>query len=233
MLPLLWIFFNPSVLRTPPLYFAMQNTEEEVNTFLCIMFVLLPYRVPQHYGVSHIESEQKRLKDRAVYRKTLKGTIGILVVVAAISVLVATLWMPVLSIYGYSMSPTLEQGQYVVSVKNTDLKSGDIVAFWQGNKLLVKRVIAGPGQWVDIDVNGNVSVDGKALDEKYLNEKALGNCDIELPHQVSESHWFLMGDNRDTSIDSRSRAIGDISKEQIEGQIIFRIWPFDQIGSVK
>lgn len=159
--------------------------------------------------MEEIESEQKRLKDRAVYRKTLKGTIGILVVVAAISVLVATLWMPVLSIYGYSMSPTLEQGQYVVSVKKTDLKSGDI------------------------DVNGNVSVDGKALDEKYLNEKALGNCDIDLPHQVSESHWFLMGDNRDTSIDSRSRVIGDISKEQIEGQIIFRIWPFDQMGSVK
>lgn len=99
--------------------------------------------------------------------------------------------------------------------------------------MLVKRVIAGPGQWVDMDVNGNVSVDGKALDEKYLNEKALGNCDIDLPHQVSESHWFLMGDNRDTSIDSRSRVIGDISKEQIEGQIIFRIWPFDQIGSVR
>lgn len=99
--------------------------------------------------------------------------------------------------------------------------------------MLVKRVIASPGQWVDIDVNGNVSVDGKALDEKYLNEKALGNCDIDLPHQVSESHWFLMGDNRGTSIDSRSRAIGDISKEQIEGQIIFRIWPFDQMGSVK
>ena len=177
--------------------------------------------------MEEIESEQKRLKDRAVYRKTLNGTIGILVVVAAISVLVATLWMPVLSIYGYSMSPTLEQGQYVVSVKKTDLKSGDIVAFWQGNKLLVKRVIAGPGQWVDIDV------DGKALDEKYLNEKALGNCDIDLPHQVSESHWFLMGDNRDTSIDSRSRVIGDISKEQIEGQIIFRIWPFDKMGSVK
>ena len=154
-------------------------------------------------SMEEIESEQKRLKDRAVYRKTLKGTVGILVVVAAISVLVATLWMPVLSIYGYSMSPTLEQGQYVV-------KSGDIVAFWQGNKLLVKRVIAGPGQWVDMDVNGNVTVDGKALDEKYLNEKALGNCDIDLPHQVSESHWFLMGDNRDTSIDSRSRAIGGV-----------------------
>ena len=180
-----------------------------------------------------VKEELNRLKEREKYLKHLRKTLSVLVVVAAISVLVATLWMPVLKIYGSSMDPTLENGQIVVSVKTKKLKSGDIVAFWQGNKLLVKRVIAGPGQWVDIDVNGNVTVDGKALDEKYINEKALGNCDIDLPHQVSESHWFLMGDNRDTSIDSRSRAIGDISKEQIEGQIIFRIWPFDQIGSVK
>lgn len=185
--------------------------------------------------VSNVEVKEElgRLKEREKYLKHLRKTLSVLVVVAAVSVLVATLWMPVLKIYGSSMDPTLENGQIVVSVKTKRLKSGDVVAFWQGNKLLVKRVIAGPGQWVDMDVNGNVSVDGKALDEKYLNEKALGNCDIDLPHQVSESHWFLMGDNRDTSIDSRSRAIGDISKEQIEGQIIFRIWPFDQIGSVK
>ena len=180
-----------------------------------------------------VKEELGRLKEREKYLKHLRKTLSVLVVVAAISVLVATLWLPVLKIYGSSMDPTLENGQIVVSIKTKRLKSGDVVAFWQGNKLLVKRVIASPGQWVDIDVNGNVSVDGKALDEKYLNEKALGNCDIDLPHQVSESHWFLMGDNRDTSIDSRSRVIGDISKEQIEGQIIFRIWPFDQIGSVK
>ena len=185
--------------------------------------------------VSNVEVKEElgRLKEREKYLKHLRKTLSVLVVVAAISVLVATLWMPVLKIYGSSMDPTLENGQVVVSIKTKRLKSGDVVAFWQGNKLLVKRVIASPGQWVDIDVNGNVSVDGKALDEKYLNEKALGNSDVDLPHQVSESHWFLMGDNRDTSIDSRSRAIGDISKEQIEGQIIFRIWPFDQIGSVK
>ena len=140
-----------------------------------------------------VKEELGRLKEREKYLKHLRKTLSVLVVVAAISVLVATLWMPVLKIYGSSMNPTLENGQVVVSIKTKKLKSGDVVAFWQGNKLLVKRVIASPGQWVDIDVNGNVSVDGKALDEKYLNEKALGNCDIDLPHQVSESHWFLMG----------------------------------------
>ena len=166
--------------------------------------------------IEEVENEQKRLRHRAVYQRTLRGTIAVLLVVAAISVLVATLWMPVLQIYGSSMSPT-----------------GEIVAFWQGNKLLIKRVIAGPGQWVDIDMDGNVTVDGQTLDEPYLTEKALGNCDIDLPHQVSEAHWFLMGDNRDTSIDSRSIAIGDISKDQIEGQIIFRIWPLNKIGSIQ
>ena len=127
------------------------------------------------------------------------------------------------------MSPTLEAGQIVVSVKTNQLKTGEVVAFWQGNKLLVKRVIAGPGQWVDIDMDGNVTVDGKELTEDYLDVKALGNCDVELPHQVEESRWFLMGDNRDVSVDSRSAAIGDVSKDQIEGKIVFRIWPLNRI----
>lgn len=182
--------------------------------------------------IEEIENEQKRLRHRAVYQRTLRGTIAVLLVVAAISVLVATLWMPVLQIYGSSMSPTLEAGQIVVSVKTNQLKTGEVVAFWQGNKLLVKRVIAGPGQWVDIDANGVVTVDGETLDEPYLNEVSLGNCDIELPHQVAESHWFFMGDNRETSVDSRTASIGDISEDQIEGQIVFRIWPLKEAGRI-
>ena len=182
--------------------------------------------------IEEVENEQKRLRHRAVYQRTLRGTIAVLLVVAAISVLVATLWMPVLQIYGSSMSPTLEAGQIVVSVKTSQLKTGEIVAFWQGNKLLIKRVIAGPGQWVDIDANGVVTVDGETLDEPYLNEVSPGNCDIELPHQVAESHWFFMGDNRETSVDSRTASIGDISEDQIEGQIIFRIWPLKEAGRI-
>lgn len=180
-----------------------------------------------------VQKEKKRLKTKDTYVKSLRKTLSVLVVVAAISVLVATLWMPVLKIYGTSMNPTLESGQIVVSLKSKKLKTGDIVAFWQGNKLLVKRVIAGPGQTVDIDVNGKVVVDGKTLHETYLDEQSLGNTDIDFPHQVEESRWFCMGDNRDTSIDSRSVAIGDISKEQVEGKVVFSIWPLNKFGIVK
>ena len=180
-----------------------------------------------------VKEELSRLKERERYLKKVQKTLSILVVVAAISVLVATLWMPVLKIYGSSMDPTLENGQIVVSIKTKKLKPGDVVAFWQGNKLLVKRVIASPGQKVDIDVNGKVFVDGKAISETYLDSESLGNTDIDFPHQVEESRWFCMGDNRESSIDSRSATIGDISKEQIEGKVLFSVWPLNKIGIVK
>ena len=180
-----------------------------------------------------VKQEINRLKEREKHLNHLRKTFSVLVVVAAISVLVATLWMPVLKVYGSSMNPTLENGQIVVSIKTKTLKSGDVVAFWQGNKLLVKRVIAGPGQYIDIDVNGKVSVDGKAISETYLDNESLGNTDIDFPHQVEESRWFCMGDNRDSSIDSRSAAIGDISKEQVEGKVLFSVWPLNKIGIVK
>lgn len=180
-----------------------------------------------------VKEELSRLKERERYLKKVQKTLSILVVVAAISVLVATLWMPVLKIYGSSMDPTLENGQIVVSIKTKKLKSGDVVAFWQGNKLLVKRVIASPGQKVDIDVNGKVFVDVKAISESYLDSESLGNTDIDFPHQVEESRWFCMGDNRESSIDSRSAVIGDVSKEQIEGKVLFSVWPLNKIGIVK
>ena len=180
-----------------------------------------------------VKEELSRLKERERYLKKVQKTLSILVVVAAISVLVATLWMPVLKIYGSSMDPTLENGQIVVSIKTKKLKSGDVVAFWQGNKLLVKRVIASPGQKVDIDVNGKVFVDGKAISESYLDSESLGNTDIDFPHQVEESRWFCMGDNRESSIDSSSAVIGDISKEHIEGKVLFSVWPLNKIGIVK
>ena len=180
-----------------------------------------------------VKEELSRLKERERYLKKIQKTLSILVVVAAISVLVATLWMPVLKIYGSSMDPTLENGQIVVSIKTKKLKSGDVVAFWQGNKLLVKRVIASPGQKVDIDVNGKVFVDGKAISESYLDSESLGNTDIDFPHQVEEARWFCMGDNRESSIDSRSAVIGDVSKEQIEGKVLFSVWPLNKIGIVK
>ncbi len=177
------------------------------------------------------ELEREQYKRR--YNRVLRSTVYTLIVVAAVAVLVATIWMPVLQIYGASMAPTLDEGDIVISVKGSDFAPGDLVAFYLGNKILVKRCIAGPGQWVDIDEEGNVYVDGKLLDEPYLTEKALGDCDIALPYQVPDNRYFCMGDHRSTSVDSRSATVGGVSDEQIVGKIVFRVWPLPDFGTLR
>lgn len=159
-------------------------------------------------STGQLRTELHRERYRRRYRQVLRSTVSILIVVAAAAVLVAVLFMPVLQIYGTSMSPTLNEGDIVLSVKGSDFKAGDLISFYYGNKLLVKRYIAGPGQWVNIDENGDVYVDGELIDEPYLVEKALGDRDIELPCQVPENRIFCMGDHRSTSVDSRNCTYG-------------------------
>lgn len=183
--------------------------------------------------VEQLAAELGREKYKRRYKRVLRSTIYTLIVVAAVAVLVATIWMPVLQIYGASMAPTLDEGDIVISVKGSDFAPGDMVAFYMGNKILVKRCIAGPGQWVDIDADGNVYVDGELLDEPYLTEKALGDCDIALPYQVPDNRYFCMGDHRSTSVDSRSTTVGCVSDEQIVGKIVFRVWPLPDFRTLK
>ena len=180
-----------------------------------------------------LETELNRVRYKRRYRSVLRSTVYTLITVAAVSVLVATLWLPVLQIFGNSMTPTLQNGEIVFSVKMEDMKPGDIVAFYYNNKILVKRVICGPGDWFNMDPDGTVYVNDAKLQEPYITEPAYGDTNIQLPYQVPEGKIFVLGDHRSTSVDSRNTAVGCVSQEQIVGKIVFRIWPFDRFGQVK
>lgn len=192
----------------------------------------MKYKNKELPSSEELEQELKRERYKSKYRKTLKSTIFALITASAAAVLVATLWLPVLQIYGASMTPTLQEGEIVVSVKMKEMKPGDVIAFYYGNKVLIKRYIAGPGSWVDIREDGTVLVDDVVLEEPYLQEKALGICDLEFPYQVPEGSYFLMGDQRATSVDSRHSTVGCISGEEIVGKIVYRVWPFEAFGPV-
>ena len=183
--------------------------------------------------LSQLEEELSRVKYQKRYKKVLTSTVSTLIVVAAVAVLIATLLMPVLQINGASMNPALYDGDVVATVKAADVKQGDVVAFYYNNKILVKRVIAMPGEWVDIDKEGNVYVNDILLDEPYLVERAVGECDIKLPYQVPENRIFVMGDHRSVSVDSRSTAVGCVSEEQLIGKLVFRVWPLKAFGTVR
>ena len=189
--------------------------------------------LPELPDTAELEEAVRRDRYYHRFRNMVTSTFLTLVVVAAVAVLVAVLFLPVLRIYGKSMRGTLDNGDIVVSVKSSNMKTGDVIAFYYNNNILVKRVIAGPGDWVDIDKDGNVFVNNQKRSEPYLNDKAYGETNIELPYQVPDGRIFVMGDNRKVSIDSRNTSIGCVSEEQIVGKIVYRVWPFSQIGRVR
>ncbi len=184
-------------------------------------------------STEQLEKEIGRVRYKKNYAGALRSTIYTLITVSAIAVLVAVLLLPVLRIYGTSMSPTLTEGNIVVSLKGSAFKTGDIIAFYYNNKILVKRVIANTGDWVNIDGDGTVYVNNQRIDEPYIDEKAFGECNITLPYQVPESRIFVMGDNRAVSVDSRNTAVGCVAEEQIVGKIVYCVWPFDNFGPIQ
>ena len=179
-----------------------------------------------------VEKELDRMRYQRRFALTMRSTIFTLVVVAAIAILVAVLLMPVLRIYGRSMNDTLDEGDIVVSVKTGTFETGDVIAFYYNNKILVKRVIGQSGDWIDIDTDGNVYVNNVLVEEPFLKEKAFGDCNITLPYQVPDERIFVMGDNRVSSVDSRNTAVGCVAEEQVVGKIVFRVWPLSKIGSL-
>lgn len=182
--------------------------------------------------VEQLRNELKEVRHKKQYGRVIRSTVYVLLISAACAVLVATIFFPILQLYGTSMEPTLSENEIVVAFKTTDFEQGELVAFYVGNKLLVKRFIAGPGQWVDIDEEGNVYVDGELIDEPYVQEKSIGQCNIELPYQVPENKYFVLGDKRESSVDSRNTSIGCIDDDEIVGRVIFRVWPLKKIGPV-
>ena len=182
---------------------------------------------------NQVETERKRYRRQKAYNKALRGTVYVLTIVAAVAVLIATLILPVLQIEGPSMEPTLSNGDIVLLMKTTRFERGDLCAFTWNNKLLVKRVIGLPGDWIEIDTDGTVYLNGDKLDEPYVQQMALGECDLEFPFQVPQEQYFVIGDMRESSIDSRNSLIGCILKDQIVGKVFFRVWPFKKISFFK
>lgn len=177
-----------------------------------------------------VETERKRYRRKKAYNKALRGTVYVLTIVAAVAVLIATLILPVLQIEGTSMEPTLSNGDIVLLTKTTRFNRGDLCGFTWNNKLLIKRVIGTPGDWVEIDTDGTIYLNGEMLEEPYVEQPAFGECDLEFPFQVPQEQYFVVGDMRESSIDSRNSLIGCIPKDQIVGKVFFRVWPFNRLN---
>lgn len=183
-------------------------------------------------SLTEIQHERKRIRRRAYYRQALRGTVSVLVVVAAVAVLVATLFLPILQISGDSMSPTLKHDEIVILLKTKEFDRGDLIGFYYQGKILLKRVIALPEDEVVIDGEGNVYINGELLEEPYVMDKSLGDCDLEFPHSVPGTGYFVLGDRRSNSVDSRNSVVGAVAREDIIGRVCVRVWPLSRIGFI-
>ncbi len=207
-----------------------QNTDRKLQELDNKELIDIIHNLQNQLNEESVSEEQLKQKKKREYRNTIKHIVEVLIVAAAVSVLLATLFFPMLKVSGVSMEPTLENGQIIVLEKTGEFETGDLIGFYYQNKILLKRVIGQAGDYINIDENGSVYVNDVKIDEPYLNETALGDCDITLPYQVPDGKIFVMGDNRAKSVDSRSKLVGCLSEEQVIGRVVLRIWPLNQFG---
>jgi len=177
-----------------------------------------------------LREELEREESKYNFRKTLLNIAGVLTVTAAVAVLIATRLLILIQVNGVSMAPTLEKGEIIFLQQTKEVKTGDVIGFYYGGRVLLKRVIAGGGDYIEIDNEGNVYVNDKKLEEPYLMGQSLGKCELDFPYQVPEGMLFVLGDNRAVSMDSRIKAIGCVEKDQIVGKVVFRAWPLTRMG---
>lgn len=175
-----------------------------------------------------LREELTREEAKHRLQRTVLNVVGVLVVVAATTTLVATRVLSLLQVNGSSMAPTFSDGEYVILLQTKDVKTGDIIGFHYGGEVLLKRIIGGEGDLIEIDQDGVVSVNGRELEEAYLTEKSLGKCQLEFPYEVPQGMVFVMGDNRAVSMDSRLKTIGCVENAQIMGRVVCIIWPWDR-----
>lgn len=182
--------------------------------------------------VENLERELHRENYKHSFSRLLRSTIYVLIIIVAVASVGATLFMPVIEITDSSMKPLVEDGDIVLTIKSSSFKTGDVVAFYYGNKILIKRVIGVKGDFVNIDKDGIVYVNGEELKEDYVKEFLKGESDIKYPVQVSDNSIFVLSDERNVLTDSRSENIGTIKKENIIGKVIFKVWPIKKIKKI-